>query len=111
MRIDSIIKYFNCPRLTVPRKKIWRKRFKNHLFSIGLHITTILDNYCTRKVIDTYTDLYMSKFRREWSSTLQRETSIRGKGRNKLKIYRTFKDNYCPELHLQQIMPKSHRSS
>ena len=50
-----------------------------------------------------------SGYLEKWKEELNRETAIRGRGRNKLRTYRPFKKKYCTE-YMGRI-PAKHRSA
>ena len=53
----------------------------------------------------------MTKFEGNWLSSLNRIESLNGRGRNKLRTYRLFKQSFAVEKYCLMIMPSSHRSS
>ena len=61
----------------------------------------------TQEVERTSMDLFIT----EWLTTLNSTTGTSGKGRNKLRTYRTFKHEFKTEEYCKLILPPSHRSA
>lgn len=53
----------------------------------------------------------LNTFENEWRQDLDRQTSVSGSGRNKLRTYRLFKTEYKTEPYLNCVMSKAHRSA
>lgn len=51
------------------------------------------------------------KFKRNWLHDVNRENARNGLGKNKLRLYRRFKDEYETENHVKCLMPRGHRSA
>ena len=61
----------------------------------------------TQEVERTSMDLFITK----WLTTLNSTTGTSGKGRNKLRTYRTFKHEFKTKEYCKLILPPSHRSA
>ena len=53
----------------------------------------------------------MDLFITEWLTTLNSTTGTSGKGRKKLRTYRTFQDEFKTKEYCKSILPPSHRSA
>ena len=50
-------------------------------------------------------------FVRDWSIRINRDIGPSGRGRNKLRLYKTFKTDFLTEQYCKMILPLSHRSA
>ena len=53
----------------------------------------------------------MTRFKVDWLESVQRGNGIRGTGRNKLRTYSCFKNDFETELYCSLILPPRHRSA
>ena len=67
-----------------------------------LNLTYLLDfsNQYSKNHIKFVSDVFMAKFREDWSNCLNKIEGIRGIGQNKLRTYRLFKDEYGTEAYV-----------
>ena len=63
------------------------------------------------KMIDEVTGKIMTSFRSEWLETINRDTSARSQGGNKLRNYKHIKSSFETESYCKLILPRSHRSA
>ena len=47
----------------------------------------------------------------EWTQSVSKDTGTRGRGKNKLRTYRSFKTEFGTEFYLRCSLPKKHRSA
>lgn len=79
-----------------------------------LQLQTCYDiNYqiCKSKFVEEVKQSTMSKFKSIWNTALNRIEGVNGRGRNKLRTYRFFKQNYDVEEYCLTILPANHRSA
>ncbi len=50
-------------------------------------------------------------YKKTWKNSISRENATRGPGRNKLRTYHTFKQDYLCESYVTRPLPRSHRSA
>lgn len=62
-------------------------------------------------VINEVTTYLMDRHVDRWRDSINSSTGPSGKGRNKLRTYNIFKQEYSTELYVTAIMPRSHRSA
>jgi hypothetical protein len=77
-----------------------------------------LSNFCS---ISEYTDpnfainsvlsKLLNQFVEQWNNSLQTDTSISGRGGNKLRTYKLFKSRFETEKHCKIPLPSKHRRS
>ena len=53
----------------------------------------------------------MNLYKQKWRELVNNQNATQGQGRNKLRTYSKFKDEYKCEPYLMQSIPKSHRSA
>ncbi len=61
-------------------------------------------------VVQDMNVVLLEMYELKWWAALNRSEAIRGNGRNKLRTYRSFKQNYEVESHLKN-MPYKYRSA
>ena len=93
------------------RTKNWNDRLNKHLESINCAHFLDGSNHNLKHVISTCEKLYFDVYKDKWENELNRERARRGNGHNKLRTYRTFKQNFETEPYVKFIMPLSWRSS
>jgi hypothetical protein len=95
-------------RMAQTRRKNWVYRMEQ--FYRGIDLGNYLDNDCTYKQIYRQLDLKLSqRYRDTWHQSIMREGARRGQGRNKLRTYRLFKQQFRTECYVKQVTNKSHR--
>lgn len=77
-----------------------------NLFS-EVDISVINKRYVIAKIQDKLHNDFLEK----WSQDINRDTALRGNGRNKLRTYKLFKHVYRSEPYVTNILPFKHRSA
>lgn len=91
--------------------KNWGFKVKEQFKEYGLTQFCDISNHIPRSFPKSFSDKMMDKFRTDWSSTLNNDTSRRGKGGNKLRTYRLFKSEFKVEDYCKLLLPLKHRSA
>ncbi|XP_052256259.1 uncharacterized protein LOC127861632 isoform X1 [Dreissena polymorpha] len=92
---------------------------KNWVFSVKMMFKDLnLEEFCIYPATvskQTFSDKVDSamfcKFKSDWKDTVLQPNAIRGNGRNKLRTYCQFKNEYCTEEYCKMILPYRHRSA
>jgi len=75
------------------------------------HLTNIENEHCIKETVADV-DMVLTEINEiEWYAKIRRDDAIRGSGRNKLRTYKTFKEEYKTEPYVYEIIPKHHRSA
>lgn len=89
--------------------KNWCYTVQHKLDDSNLDLNTETPN---KRIIQQRLQIDMlNTFENEWRQDLDRQTSLSGSGRNKLRTYRLFKTEYKTEPYLNCVMSKAHRSA
>lgn len=94
--------------------KSWCSRVKSMFNSVGQH--GMCDNMYVRvtskaSMLGELKQLMWTKNVADWTNEVNRVEGRRGKGRNKLRLYKTFKSEYKTEPYIQDIMSYKHRKA
>ena len=72
----------------------------------------IINDVSNYKVIkDQIAEFLFSRFKSEWSADKNRMNARNGNGRNKLRAYRQYKQEFKSETYLKYSMSRAHRSA
>ena len=92
--------------------KNWNWRVKQMFSKMQVsHLTNPDHTENPKAVIEYMSDVLGEFYEQKWWAALHREEAIRGQGRNKLRTYRKFKDNFIVEPYVKNTMPKKYRSA
>ena len=90
----------------------WFYCFKSKLSEINLQTFSSIETRISKKnLVKAIKDRTMSTFHLNWVESKDRTDAISGRGRNKLRTYRIFKQEYEVEKYCRLILPPSHRSA
>ena len=77
-----------------------------------------MDNLCSigndldfQSIKDNINLVLWNHFENLWSVKINRESAIRGQGRNKLRTYRTFKQSFKAEQYVKSVISRKARQS
>ena len=93
------------------RTKNWHYRLKKHLEDINCAQFLDGTNRNLRNMISECENSYFLIYKDKWKDEINRERARRGNGLNKLRTYRTFKQDFETEAYVKLIMPLSWRSA
>jgi len=86
-------------------------RLKNCLQNINcIELLNHASGY-SKPVINYIEDVLFDVEKLKWKALLDRNTSIRGNGGNKLRTYRIVKSDFCTENYLKTNIPFNYRSA
>ncbi len=83
----------------------WNKRVNKKWNELNIS----LPNTCRSSFYENVNTRSMESYQDRWKELLRKEMG--GKGRNKLRTYRTFKENFTTEHYLHTVSNKRHRSA
>ncbi|MES9880789.1 MAG: reverse transcriptase family protein [Sedimenticola sp.] len=90
----------------------WSYRVIDMLKSFGSDIFCRIDQFISKaQVLNTVLPLLTDKYISQWSADVSRVDSRTGRGGNKLRLYMTFKHEYCVESYCKQVFNRSHRGA
>ena len=90
----------------------WFYSVKSKFSDMGLQeLTNNEENINKFNFVKCVKQCTMADFKEGWITSINRIDGINGRGRNKLRTYRLFKQNYDTEQYCRIIMPPSHRSA
>ena len=90
--------------------KNWPYKVKEKLAVLELSHFSNPDNmYSFKHVLSNINEKCMNLYKQKWRALVNNQNATRGQGRNKLRTYSKFKDEYKCEPYLMQSIPKSHR--
>lgn len=111
-RINKVV--FIWARQVIPtrNKKNWCARVLEKAIDLGLYAQfDVVDGINTGAVRRAMDSALIDKTQVDWSLTVNREQAIRGAGRNKLRLYRTFKSVYETESYVHNVLGHRQRSA
>ena len=89
--------------------KNWHYRVGTLLNEAGIDVQSI---HANPRIISNQVYIYqLDKFKDKWQSDVNRVNARQGNGKNKLRLYRCFKNEYKTENYVKCLMPRCHRSS
>ena len=92
--------------------KNWFHHVKQKFSDLNLPHFSNIDVKIIKSIIVKDVKLYtMSEFKASWVTAVNRINAINGRGRNKLRTYRLFKQDFYVEKYCLYILPPSHRSA
>ena len=92
--------------------KNWFYNFKSKLSVLDLQMFNSIEVEISKSAfVANVKQCIMSEFTENWVATINRTNAVSGRGRNKLRTYRTFKQTYDVEKYCLIILPPSHRSA
>ena len=65
----------------------------------------------SRRFVTDFENNIYENFVNDWLARINSNVGPSGRGRNKLRLYKTFKQNYVAENYCKLILPVSHRSA
>ena len=89
--------------------KNWHYRLKSMLTEAGIEVQQAGIN-SRNTVTDIYTYI-VNEHITKWIHDVRRENARQGPGKNKLRLYRCFKNDYKSENYVTCMMPRSHRAA
>ncbi len=94
-------------------RKNWCSRVKNFFMDRHMpHLCDTSQSVIQRQVVTEVSDVLKVHFTQVWWQKLMRQEAIRGgRGRNKLRTYRLFKQEKYTEPYLLKVYNKKHRSA
>ena len=90
------------------RCKTWNFRINAMLRDEGVIIN---DDSNYRVIKDQVAEFLLSRFKSEWSADINRVNARNGNGRNKLRPYRQYKQEFKSETSLKCSMSRAHRNA
>ena len=63
------------------------------------------------KLCNKVNSALLCKYVNDWKVTVSRPNAVRPNGRNKLRTYCQFKNEYCTEQYCKMILPHKHRAA
>ena len=98
-----------CERNSGHRCKNWNYRVNMMFQEAGITMGNSVNSY--REIKTQVTRHVFDKFKSEWLQDVNREGARHGHGKNKLRIYRKYKQEFQSETYLECSMSRAHRSS
>ena len=96
-------------------KKNWAYRVKHVLqdADMGEYFSMDSNNelFNKNRIKRQLASFYVEKTKTEWNENVNRVEARNGTGRNKLRTYRRFKNEYKREKYVDVILPRHHRSA
>lgn len=90
----------------------WFYNVRKTLAEVELYQYCTLDNAIPKQtIVSKVENVFMSKYKLEWLQSVSRTGSSSGRGRNKLRTYCTFKQQFLTENYCKIIMSRSHRAA
>ena len=89
--------------------KNWHYRLKHMLTEAGIEVQQAGIN-SRNAVLNTYTYI-VNEHIIKWINDIRRENARQGTGKNKLRLYRCFKNDYMTENYVTCMMPRGHRAA
>ncbi len=85
-------------------------RTHTKLKSIGLeHLCDMTNGAGIKRAVLSVKNAIFQSYLTEWNKSISRTESIRGQGGNKLRVYKTFKQEFGVEPYNETNIPRSHR--
>lgn len=110
-RVNSKVFQF-CFNQASSKCKNWQYRvceiFKKHNLDV---YSTMNNNVCKKRMVDDIKKKMFEQFHYNWNETINRDTARYGNGGNKLRTYKTFKNEFKTEHYVKIILPSKHRSA
>ena len=69
---------------------------------------TVID---TTSVVDDMNLVLFELYEQKWHATVNRDNAQRGEGRNKLRTYKLFKNEFLTEMYVKSVMSRNNRSA
>ena len=92
--------------------KKWNYRVVQFLNNMGKEMSCNIDDEIDKEsFIEVMKECTETCYEERWINVINKEDSKSKKGKNKLRTYNKFKQNFRSELYVYVIMPKSHRSA
>ena len=91
--------------------QLWFYYVKAFLTANDLNRYHAIDGRIGNIFVQTVEARVFHNFRRDWHTRLQNITGPSGRGRSKLRLYRSFKSDYATEQYCKMILPPAHRSA
>ena len=91
--------------------KNWNFLVKKNFCELNLSNLSCPENMDTNYVIKKFMSKLHEKHVDNWHAVLHSDKSISGRGGNKLRTYRLFKENFEPEEYCKIALPFNHRSA
>ena len=92
--------------------KNWNSRVKSFLREMDkVEYCNTESSICKETFINEMYECVEKCNKEKWLSVINKENGKNNKGKNKLRTYSTFEQEFCSEPYVYNIMPKSHRSA
>lgn len=89
--------------------KNWNYRVNMMLREAGTPINSCVLNY--REMKEQVIAFVLNKFKNEWLQDVNRENARQGNGKNKLRMYSQYKQDFQSEAYLKCSVSRAHRSA
>ena len=86
--------------------KNWVFRFKQHMRKYDLNSDNI-----SNSTVQELEKRMADAFKAEWKTKVEPDQGVRPNQRNKLRTYRLFKNEYCTEPYVEEVLNRQYRSA
>ena len=108
----KVFAWSNCMSLSHKCVKNWNFFVNKTFCDLKLsHFCNISQNVDTTFIVNSVMSRLFDKHANDWHNCLSLERSVSGRGENKLRTYRLFKNSFETEIYCKIALPFSYRSA
>ena len=80
-------------------------------YGLGIDVENLSNGWCKNEILPKIETILEEQFKSKWYNDINSEQGPSKKGKNKLRLYKLFKEQFETESYVSNNMPRSHRSA